>query len=153
MNENTQYYPNNGRYVAPAGTIYAQYVCPVPNPCRKYHVSASLPSAEAVANLVLPYLSSRKILHKVVKNRSLLTAQGQGDQAGKFITIYMNGNVPQRNATIAELGTALADLKRREQVQPSPRVPRSRGYSHLFIEQPLDEEMFIYGGFVCDPSE
>ena len=155
MPSDIQYYPNNGQYIPILSTIYAQYYdygqCP--NPCRKYHISSALDGAEEVAGLVLPYLASRKIFHKVVKARSLLSKQTSGSQAGKFITIYMNANVEHRNAVIRELGTRLADLSRERGVKPCPTVPKSRGYSHVFIEQPLDDGMFIYGGFVCDPSE
>lgn len=153
MATDLQYYPSNGQYIPIPGTIYAQFYGQCPNPCRKYHVSSALDSAEEVAGLVLPYLASRGIFHKVVKSQSLLSKQTSGSQAGKFITIYMNPNVEQHNGVIKELGSRLAAMGRDRNVIPCPTVPKSRSYSHVFIEQPLDEGMFIYGGFVCDPSE
>lgn len=97
MNKLVQYYPNDGQYVPIPGTIYAQYYGNCPNPCRKYHVSSDLPSAIKIADTVLPYLSSKKIFHKVVKNLSDFTMQNSGDQAGKFITIYLPAYLEQRN--------------------------------------------------------
>jgi hypothetical protein len=148
-----QYFPSNGQYWAVPNSIYAQYFGQCPDPCRKYHVSSALEGAEAVAALVLPYLASREIFHKVVKSRSWLAKQTEGSQVGKFITIYMNPNVAQRNAVIAELGANLVALQQRANVRPCHSVPKSRRHAHVFIEQPLDEAMFIYGGFVCDPNE
>jgi len=65
----------------------------------------------------------------------------------------MNANVQQQNSHIMELARKLAILSKDKNTQPCPRVPRSRSYAHFLIEQTLDEGMFIYGGFVCDPSE
>jgi hypothetical protein len=147
------YYPVGDNYWVVPSTIYAQFACEVPNPCRKYHVSADLPSAAAVADLVLPFLAARTILHKVVRNQRLLARQTEGDQRGKFITIYMNHRIAQKNDDIIELGRQLLSLQKRANAQPCPWVPRSRRYSGLFIEQPLDEAGFIYGGFECRPDE
>jgi hypothetical protein len=153
MSGDTQYFPTDGPYWPTPYTIYAQYAGSCPNPCRKYHVSSDVPSAELVAKTVLPYLAARRIMHKVVQRRSLLVQQMAGDQAGKFITIYMKSNVEHVNRVIQELGEALGMLRTARGIQPSPRIPRARSYSHVFIEQPLDREMFIYGGFICDPSD
>ncbi len=159
MATDPRYFPANGAYVAVPGTIYAQYLGDCPNPCRKYHVSTAVDGAESVAGLVLPYLAARRIFHKVVQSRSLLVRQTYkdektyGDQAGKFISIYMPANVEQRNDTIRELGQRLSALAKQQPVTPCPRIPRSRSYGHVFAEQPLDEDFFIYGGFLCDPSE
>jgi len=148
-----QYFPSDGRYWAVPDTIYAQFIGECPNPCRKYHVSSAIEGAETVASIVLPFLAARKILHKVVKSRSLLVQQTAGNQAGKFITIYMNANVAQQNSVITELGARLNASRRDGRIEPCSRLPRSRAYSHVFIEQPLDDGLFIYGGSVTDPSE
>lgn len=63
----------------------------------------------------------------------------------------MAGSVEHRNAVILELGEQLAELRAGSGVRPGPRVPRSRRYKHLSTEQPIDEGMFIHGGFVCGP--
>ena len=154
MASDLSYYPRSGLYWETPNTIYAQYRggdCP--NPCRKYHVSSALDGAEHVSALVLPYLAERKLFHKVVRSRSCLTRQSAGDQAGKFITIYMPAYVAHKNRVISALGAMLATLQGSGRARPSPTVPKSRAYSHVFIEQPLAEAMFTYGGFVCDPSE
>lgn len=153
MQGDTQYYPNDGQYFSNPYTIYAEYCGACPNPCRKYHVSADIAGAETIAGIVLPYLAARKIFHKVVQRESFLTKQTAGDQAGKFITIYMPHHVEQHNQIIRELGDLLARLRSQSGIEPCPQVPRSRHYHHVFIEQPLDEGMFIYGGFVCDPTD
>jgi hypothetical protein len=153
MPEDIRYFPSNGQYWSVPGTIYAQYVGECPNPCRKYHISSALSGAETVASIVLPFLASREIFHKVVQSKSFLAKQTDGNQVGKFITIYMNANVSHRNAVIEELASRLSAARLNGNIQPCPRLPRSRAYSHVFIEQPLDEGMFIYGGFICDPSE
>lgn len=79
--------------------------------------------------------------------------QTAGQQVGKFITVYMSPIVGQRNSVITELGTRLNAARREGHIEPCARVPRSRAHLHVFIEQPLDEGLFIYGGFVSDPSE
>jgi hypothetical protein len=145
------YFPSDGHYWQVPETIYAQYKTECPNPCRKYHVSSALDGAEVVASIVLPFLASRNILHKVVKSRSLLAKQTDGQQAGKFVTIYMNANVSQHNGVISTLGSRLNASRLQGTIQPCPWVPRSRRYKGLFIEQPLDEGLFIYGGYICDP--
>jgi hypothetical protein len=146
------YYPNDGSYMPIPTTIYAYFRGAPPNPCRKYHVSSDVQGAERVAEVALSYLAEKHIFHKVVQHSGFLTRQTAGTQAGKFITLYMNSNVAQINETIINIGSRLAELKKQGHIRPCPRMPKSRRYRHLFIEQPLDEEMFIYGGFICDPG-
>ncbi|WP_339723376.1 hypothetical protein [uncultured Paraglaciecola sp.] len=153
MAEEIKFYPNDGTYWCPTNSFYAQYLGNAPNPCRKYHISSDIPSAETIASVVLPYLSQRRIVHKVVSTMSFLNRQSAGKQAGKFITIYMNEFVSQVNQDIVNLGAVLSQLSEQQGIRPSPRVPRTRGFSHVFIEQPLDEGMFIYGGFIVDPTK
>ena len=150
-----RYFPNDGSYFANPFSIYAETLelgeCP--NPCRKYHVSSDIGSAKRIADVVLPLLRVHRIYNKVVKDEELLRSQSAGDQAGKFITLYMNPSVPQWNNAIADIAEKLDTLKRNQGARPSPSVPRSRRFHHVFIEQPLDDNMFIYGGFVVDSSE
>lgn len=154
MEHDVRYYPNDGSYWPSPRSIYAQWVeVNSPNPCRKYHVSSNVPSAKMVADSVLPLLVENEVCHKVVKTQSLLSSQMQGAQAGKFITLYMHGQVEHVNATIQEISRRLAELKEAHGIQPSPVVPKSRQYQHVFMELPLDENLFVYGGFVCDPGE
>lgn len=153
MSEDPRYYPDNGEYWLPERSIYAQFRAAIPKRCRKYHISSDVPSAAMVAGLVLPILSEKRILHKVVARESLLNRQMAGKQAGKFITVYMAANSEQKNPTIAELGEKLAQLRRDSGAQPSPRIPRARMYCHVFIEQPLDDGLFIYGGFLANAAK
>jgi hypothetical protein len=143
-----------GQYEPDPVKIYAQYrYAEVPNPCRKYHVSADVDGAEHVVLLALPYLAGLRVAHKVVKSRSLLVRQSAGDQAGKFITIYMSAKVAQKNQLIMDLGAQLGELARLDLARPCPTIPRSRRYQHVFAEEWLDDSMFIYGGFECNPYE
>lgn len=155
MTSAVKYFPNDGSYFANPFSIYAETLemgeCP--NPCRKYHISTDVGSAKMIADAVLPMLKVHRVYNKVVKNEELLRSQSEGNQAGKFITLYMKSSVPQRNNVIAEIAEKLDSLKRNQGARPNPSVPRSRKFHHIFIEQPLDENMFIYGGFVVDSSE
>lgn len=119
MASDLRYFPSDGPYWPVEATIYAQYLGDVPNPCRKYHISSALEGAEIVASIVLPELVRRDIFHKVVKSRSLLSRQLAGDQAGKFITLYMSPHVTHRNPVIASLGEALLAAHRKGLVHPA----------------------------------
>ncbi len=147
------FYPNNGRYWCPPGTIYAQFVDQCPNPCRKYHISADQASARAVADAVLPYLCEMRAFHKVVKDELSLRHQAVGSQAGKFITLYLVHTLAQRNGLIDDLGDRLWRLAEAGLASPNPTIPKWRPSQHVFAEAPLDRGMFIYGGFTTDPTQ
>lgn len=148
-----QFYPATRDYRPHPGSIYARFVGPRPQACRTYHVSADLDSAAAVADAVLPVLVSQGIFHQVVRTRSLLAWQSLGEQAGRFITICMDGSVEPINPLIHELGSMLGRLRREGKAQPCPRVPRPRHPARGALERPLDDGMFIYGGAEGDPAE
>lgn len=149
MNPKFQFYPSNGSYWGTPTWLYAQFHGEVPNPHRKYHVSADHSSAEIIAKKCLAYLRENDVMHKVVRNRECLERQSNGEHAGKFITIYMPENVEVMNPIITGLAAILSDLEQNHGAKPSPNVPRSRHYSHQFIERPLDlPAMFIYGGHI-----
>src|SRR5689334_13353604 len=97
MATDMHYYSASAGYVRMPGTIYAVYETVLPNPCRKYHISSDLQSAERVAAIVLPFLAQRKVYHKVVQSTSLLDKQMGGMQAGKFITAYLPSHLEQKN--------------------------------------------------------
>lgn len=152
MTNGFQYYPNDGTYWAPSESMYAQFLGEYPNPCRKYHISSDIPSAGIIAGVILPFLVESSVFHKIVKNQSVLTRQMSEKQAGKFITLYMNVSAPIKNPIIDEISKKLDFLKKEYEINPSPMVPKSRTYKHVLMEQPLDDNMFIYGGFVTDPT-
>ena len=147
------YYPDNGQYMPFPDTIYAEFRGRPPNPCRKYHVSSAIEGAETVASIVLPELARRDIFHKVVQSRSMLSQQMGTDQAGKFITIYMSAHVSHRNPVITGLAEQLQAARQQGRARPGHKVPQSRPHHHKFIEMPLDEGSFIYGGSVVDPKD
>ncbi|MGI9417837.1 MAG: hypothetical protein ACR2RA_08380 [Geminicoccaceae bacterium] len=145
------YFPSDMGYSVSSGNIYATYRrVRYPERCRKYHISSNIPSAPVIAETVLPYLREQQVGHKVVRNQSFLVRQTMGKQAGKFITIYMNSGVDQMNPVISTIRDMLVDLRTRHPIGPCPWLPRYRPLKHIFIEQPLDEHLFIYGGFEAD---
>ncbi|HUG61416.1 MAG TPA: hypothetical protein VMP03_06205 [Methylomirabilota bacterium] len=145
------FFPRDGSYLAFPG-VFATWLCPhgdAPNPCRKYHVSSDISCAAGVAAVALPILRELGLYHKVVRMPADYARMQTGNQAGKFITIYAPLNI-QHDALVSRLGDALSGTPG---LRPSPTIPRSRRYRHVFAEQPLDRGMFVYGGFETDPGE
>ncbi len=99
--------------------------------------------------MALPILRDMRLCHKIVQSRSRLERLQTGDQAGKFITIYAPLHLAEGDL-VERLGGALAATPG---LRPSPTVPRARQLGHVFIERPVDEHMFIYGGFETDPAD
>ena len=162
MSSDNYYLP--GQYIVDPGSIYAFcFDVDCPNPCRKYHITADLESARAVADLVLPYLKSTNIYHKVVQNRTFLCQQTSGihrSSRGKFITIYMPPELGEKNRTMTGLFTTL--LRAAEGgVKPGPRpLLRHQDYKPdqtIIFEKPVYlapmNKTFIFGGYVCDPKD
>lgn len=160
-----QYYPNDGTYIPHPDTIFAFHEIFArsnpPNPCRKYHISADIDGAKRVADEILPFLAANRVHHKVVQRHSFLCKMEAGDQAGKFITLYMDPRVEHRNAIITEIAQKLDRLKKEHGVLPGKKAVRYRRsdnsgravYLTTEIEMPLDDNFFIYGGYLRDPSE
>lgn len=145
------YYPRDGTYF-PFPGVFATWANPfgdAPRPCRKYHVSSEIACAGALAAVALPVLREMRLCHKVVQSRSRLERLQSGSQAGKFITIYTPPHLAE-GELIERLGGALAQTPG---LRPSPTIPRARQLAHVFMERPVDERMFIYGGFETDPSD
>lgn len=145
-----RFFPQDGSYV-PFPGIFATWVGTLgdtPNPCRKYHISADPESASGVAEAVLPELRAMRLHHKVVATLTKLLRMQEGKQAGKFITVYAPIQIDQADF-VARLSGALA---RSPGLRPSPTIPKSRQYAHQFIELPLDDALFIYGGYEIDPT-
>ncbi|MGB3245548.1 MAG: hypothetical protein WBB25_13520 [Sulfitobacter sp.] len=135
-------------------SIFAQWArVPAPNPCRKFHISSDIASAQAIADTCLPILRAHNLHHKVVESEVYLRKQAIGPQAGKFITIYTPVGGSGMPKVIDDLAEALAALEDSGQAHPCPSIPRFRPSGHVFAEAPRDERMFIYGGFVCNPYD
>jgi hypothetical protein len=146
-----KYYPGDGTYV-PFPGVFATWIGAsgdVPNPCLKYHVSSDLSCAGQVAAVVLPILRELLLHHKIVQSSSRLARLQAGTQAGKFITVYCPPHIP-KDALVERISHALTAVRG---LKPSPTIPKSRHYHHVFAEQPLDRAMFVYGGFLTDPGE
>jgi hypothetical protein len=152
---NELYYSEDDGYRPFPTTVFAHWRNPLgdnpPNPCRKYHISADPGSAAAVASLVLPILREMRLWHKVVQSPADLSQLQRGDQAGKFITVYAPLHASE-GELIKRVGGALAA---HPGLRPSPKIPLSRQYKNnkYFHERPVDERMFIYGGYEADPKD
>ena len=79
----------------------------VPAEGWKIHVSANPQTAQQVAE-VLPKLRQMNIYHKVVLSKEKLAALNEGDQAGKFITIYPR-DIDEAKRIVKMLDKALAE--------------------------------------------
>lgn len=155
------FYPLDGGYISNPRTIYAEYLIDehCPNPCRKYHISSAISCGHSVADIVLPILRSNNIHHKIVKDWPSFLRQTDGDladQAGKFITVYMNNRVELRNALLQDINVQLQNA---QGAMPCPKQPTLRlGRSGLedtrIFETPVfsgPKGPFIFGGFQIDP--
>ena len=157
------FYSLDGDYIPIPGTIYAVYfeIQNAPNPCRKYHISSAATCGQAVADIVLPILRAENIYHKIVRDWSSLLEQTDGDfsdQAGKFITAYMDQAVEIRNRVMWRIN---AELQNSERTMPCPKLPTmrnggSRPEDTRRYELPIfggPKGPFIFGGFECDPRD
>jgi len=151
------FYPGPESYYV--GGVYATYWREAPNPCKKYHISSAVTCGYLIAKIVLPILRSNKVPHKIVKDFPSLFRQTYGDladQAGKFITVYMNNRVEIRNALLQEINVQLQNA---QGAMPCPKQPTLRlGRSGLedtrIFETPVfsgPKGPFIFGGFEVDP--
>jgi len=145
-------YPQDGSYICSSKSIYAQIAGNFPSPCRKFHISSDLNSADKIAATLLSTLKKDKVFHKVVKNKFLLSDQLLGKQSGKFITLYLEVNQATSDNTIEKVSSILADLKKEHGIRPGPTVPSRRTKEHKEKEEVFDNLGFIYGGFVVDPT-
>lgn len=154
------YYSRADGYLPNERTIYADWITDIPNPCRKYHISSATFCAHIVAEIVLPILREVDIYHKIVQNYRFLVDQTYGvhaDQAGKFITVYMDPGVEFQNEILLELNEKLQNSA--QGVQPGPKWPTRRlGPSGpedtRIFEDPVfsgPKGPFIFGGFQIDP--
>lgn len=134
------------------GSMFAQYAeIDTPNPCRKYHISSDNSSAELIAQTCLPILREHGLAHKVVETLDLLIKQSRSDQVGKFITIYAPLTKDKHHPVFTALSEALRPLKAQGLIMAAPKIPRHRPSHHVFYEAPIDDTLFIFGGFTCDP--
>ncbi|MCP5420119.1 MAG: hypothetical protein H6970_13785 [Gammaproteobacteria bacterium] len=163
MSSYLPYHPVDGSYVQIPRSIYSQYydeeMPGLPVPCRKYHISSDVGSARTIANLVLPYLVQRQIHHKVVSNFNFLIEQTIGheyDQAGKFITVYMDSRVDQQNEIMETLNRRFEETSGIRPCESWPTRRRRKGEENVTreYEEPVyrnRQGVFIFGGFICDP--
>ncbi|NJN45545.1 MAG: hypothetical protein HC808_02565 [Candidatus Competibacteraceae bacterium] len=160
----SEIYYERGKYIAPPTTIYAEWFgVDIPNPCRKYHITAAVESGRAVVDIVLPYLKSVKIGHKVVQNRAFHCQQTSGiyrESIGKFITVYMPPSFGEKNQIMTGLFVELVRAAE-SGVKPGPwPLFRHQDYAPdqtKVFEKPVylapANKRFIFGGYVCNSED
>lgn len=130
MIESDEHYgPHKLGYFAQDVSTFAQWMkVQAPTPCWKIHVSVQPNDAVVVARSVLPKLRNLKVAHKVVNNRTAYLRLHQGDQRGKFITIYIaDHNRAQK--VLDRIDPELYVLRKSGLVRPGP-VPHTRESNH-----------------------
>jgi hypothetical protein len=96
----------------------------------KVHVSAALEDAERVAEHVLPILQDMKVPHKVVYPLDRYASMNEGDQKGKFITIYVGPLMYSFLALVNRVDPVLVEME----ATPGPQA-MDRTSAHLQPEQ------------------
>lgn len=108
----------------------------------KMHVTAAPKFAEIVARSVLPKLRDLKAAHKVVRDLDRYIRFCQGDQAGKFITIYTSG-AADGQLVLEAIDPELYDLRKYGGVLRGA-IPTTRESDHGEPEIPIGRSGFIF---------
>lgn len=108
----------------------------------KLHVTAQPRDAEKVAKAVLPVLQNANLDHKVVYPLSAYEDMCQGDQAGKFITIYPGPLMTAYANLLGLLDPAFKQLALAG-TMPGP-VPRDRQKGHTVAETKAGGSGFLW---------
>ena len=108
----------------------------------KLHITASNETAEATAKAALPVLQRLNARHKVVFPLDCYQRMNQGEQAGKFITVYAGRLMEIFLDTTRELEAVLGPLVKRGVIKPGP-VPRDRQSGHSQSEHLLGGSRMI----------
>lgn len=96
----------------------------------KVHVSVDPSDADRVARRILPELQAWALDHKVYHDVATYRAQNEGDQKGKFITIYPGPVLEGFTRLVNRLDPILLGMK----AMPGP-APRARLKNHAETEQ------------------
>lgn len=108
----------------------------------KFHVTAQPRDAEKVAQAVLPVLQRANLDHRVVCPLSEYEDMCQGEQAGKFITIYAGPLVTAYAELMGQLAPVFRQLAQGG-VGPGP-VPKDRQQGHQVAEHKAGGSGFLW---------
>jgi hypothetical protein len=104
----------------------------------KVHIAPALDDAERVARAMLPMLQDRKLDHKVVYPLDAYARLNQGEQRGKFITIYPGPVLHAFTDLINALDPVLVEMK----AKPGP-LPLDRRSGYAKAEQRIGRSVLI----------
>jgi hypothetical protein len=93
-----------------------------PWPCGyKVHVAPAADDAERIARVLLPKLQARNLDHKVVYPLDQYRRLNQGEQRGKFVTIYPGPVLHAFTDLVNAIDPVLAELKPKQGPLPLDR--------------------------------
>lgn len=116
----------------------------------KMHITARTEQAEIVARIVLPILRELDVPHKVVANLENYRRMNEGDQKGKFITIYNRGQA-EAETVLEAVDEQMMIYREFGGLEPGPR-PMSREGGHRESELPIGDSGFIWVLYRVDYS-
>lgn len=96
----------------------------------KVHIAPSVDDAVRVAQTLLPALQARRLDHKVVYPLDAYAGLNEGEQRGKFITIYPGPVLHAFADLVNAIDPILADMK----AKPGP-LPLDRQSGHIRPER------------------
>lgn len=108
----------------------------------KFHVAVLPRDAEKLARAVLPVLQKANLDHKVVYPLSEYETMCEGEQAGKFITIYSGPQIAAAQELVRQLEPVLRQLQQAG-VTPGP-APRDRKQGHQVAEHKASDTGFLW---------
>ena len=108
----------------------------------KMHVSVLPRDAEKLAKAVLPVLQRANYDHKVVSPLTAYEDLCRGDQAGKFVTIYIGPLMTAYATLLGQLDPVFKQLKQAG-ISPGP-VPRDRQQGHAVAETKAGGTGFLW---------
>src|SRR5687768_2824885 len=132
------YYP-----VGSGSDWFAKWIVVDPPPSGfKLHVAPQPADAEIVARSVLPKLHELRVFHKVVRDLPRQQPQWQGQQKGKFITIYTSG-AAQGDQVLNAIDPELLELRQVGGINRGyPQTTRESG--HKEHELPVGRSGLIF---------
>ena len=107
----------------------------------KLHVTVDTDDADRLARVILPELRLLRVHHKVVLAGGFYRQMNNGDQRGKFITVYA-GAAASAQRVVDAIDPALLRL-RSQGVRPGP-APTTRQSGHAETEIRIGESGMVH---------